>query len=65
MEKSDTLKPCPFCGGAAEISGELTDIGNLKDPGPIRIGCNDIYCAARPVVINSREMAVNAWNHRH
>ena len=50
------LKPCPFCGGLAKITGSqyCTDMRWVI--------CKD--CHASTTVLDSEEEAIEAWNRR-
>lgn len=51
------LKPCPFCGGEAEVvdNGWFVDVSCKKD---------DCRGYANHLVYNSEKEAVEAWNRR-
>ena len=52
------LKPCPFCGGEAEINDWGTDAR--------MISCSDTDCDAYPQVIGkTAKKAKVKWNTRH
>ena len=52
MEKNERLKPCPFCGGLADV-------------GIISVGCNDEACSVRPLVTARKlSKAIEIWNRR-
>lgn len=65
MESNTELKPCPFCGGAAEIKAEAYGLNGYR-----------IGCASRPTQYTcpgcigfsayywSEEMAIGSWNRR-
>lgn len=58
----DSLKPCPFCGGQAEI-------GRLPDSDLYIIGCNDDFMCMGNInhmamVFCTKETAAAAWNRR-
>lgn len=62
MKVEHELKPCPFCGGAAEIKSELFGY---------RIGCASIPtqytcpgCIDLSAYYWSEEMAISSWNRR-
>lgn len=50
------LKPCPFCGGKADILGE-----NKYLPGTI-VHCTE--CQVETPMYKNREDAIKAWNRR-
>jgi hypothetical protein len=71
------LKPCPFCGGEAEIFHfpendelELRQHPNWKwqYPNMYSVGCDTSMCFGNrnraTVLFASREQAVEAWNRR-
>ena len=53
------LKPCPFCGGEAELNHSIT--GTYFD-----VVCKDPYCRGFTRVCNysTEEKAIEAWNRR-
>lgn len=57
---SDTLKPCPFCGGRPEAEYNGGEIGNKWG-----IRCDDcgVYLPAHGLFV-SEECAILAWNKR-
>ena len=56
------LKPCPFCGGNAEIR-EHTRIAKQKRYTYFRVGCED--CGLRfPKFSETIADAIEAWNRR-
>lgn len=61
--KTHDLKPCPFCGGKAELKAYL--IGGIK---AWAVHCKkakqDLSCCAQMTSIKSEEDAINAWNRR-
>lgn len=52
----DTLNPCPFCGGEAEVNYSC-----LYETGYF-VSCT--MCEARTKKYSSREKAEKAWNRR-
>ena len=52
--KMDELKPCPFCGGKAEIAS-LSKIA-------IGVFCNK--CSAEIGIYRTKQEAIEAWNRR-
>ena len=56
---TQTLKPCPFCGGEAAAYSAL-DRNNFRMK---HVGCLDCY--TRTFVFSSFEEAIKAWNTRH
>ena len=64
MEPSEKLKPCPFCGGEAELHHDKGPTGELY----AWVGCNQ--CDAMSVHCDVRSMQpeethpVDAWNTR-
>lgn len=65
MKEEHELKPCPFCGGAAEIKSELFGLNGY------RIGCASIPtqytcpgCIDLSAYYWSEEMAISSWNRR-
>ena len=58
---SEKLKPCPFCGGVANI------IDHHNDDGSVSVGCNDDEClgfAGLGWLYRDKAEAVKAWNTR-
>lgn len=53
----DKLKPCPFCGGTAEIYVETNTFYHLRF-----VECN--FCHARTGLATFEEEAAEAWNMR-
>ncbi|MGN0733702.1 MAG: Lar family restriction alleviation protein [Emergencia sp.] len=49
------LKPCPFCGGKAEM---VLFIGNFG------VGCTNCMGSMFPVNGQTKEEAIKAWNRR-
>lgn len=71
------LKPCPFCGGKAELfhipENTVEEIlkhpqWRWKYPDMWVVGCHDDYCIGNInhflMIFPTEEMAVNAWNRR-
>lgn len=67
-----TLKPCPFCGGDADVY-EIPDFCNRFVVGcgvHLNIGNKDVLCAGNAARFNplltfsTKEQAVAAWNRR-
>ena len=64
-------KPCPFCGGKAELdfanktftytsaNGEPMDTGFFYT-----VKCCDAICGCRIGIYEDAEMAIEAWNRR-
>lgn len=55
----DELKPCPFCGGEAEVL-------YFQDE-TYRAQCACVECDVKPYAtryLRSREAAIEAWNRR-
>lgn len=56
----DKLKPCPFCGGEAELVLSLSSSGMVYS-----IECNKKECPlSRTKWFNKKEKAVEMWNRR-
>ena len=53
------LKPCPFCGGKAELVS-IGKVPNIK----YTISCGTGGCMANISHCSSAENAINAWNKR-
>lgn len=56
------LKPCPFCGGAAELD-RSTDIRKAKKTEVFRVECSECYVRDNYWHSSSRA-AARAWNTR-
>lgn len=59
------LKPCPFCGGKAEIHNcmELeNETVALIYNGKVGVHCTECHCATIPY--NSEDEAAEVWNRR-
>ena len=58
------LKPCPFCGGEAEIGRRRSDYNHWKQDGFIP-RCKDTKCMGRSTrVFQTETAAIKAWNRR-
>ena len=72
----DKLKPCPFCGGKAEITETASGHGSREFTMEYRIGCQScrVYFrretrlrieGGKPVfIVNGYQEAINDWNRR-
>lgn len=65
------LKPCPFCGGQAELnfastSFTYTDVfGKAMESGFFyTVKCRDCVCGCKIGIYEEPQMAVEAWNRR-
>ena len=65
------LKPCPFCGGDAELDFAHTSFCYIADDGKPRetgffytVQCDDEICGCRIGIYENPEMAIEAWNRR-
>jgi Lar family restriction alleviation protein len=61
---TDKLKPCPFCGGNAEMTKENHGIGR---PFVYRVGCLTINCCGRVMTQTGQHTKAEAselWNTR-
>lgn len=60
---SDALKPCPFCGGAAE----RFDLDDLPEDDP-NVGASGVQCkrcgASSPLHFDRKENLDDSWNRR-
>lgn len=54
----EVIKPCPFCGGDAEVSLVLNSDGMYT------IGCYNDGCGCDIPDYGSKSLAVSAWNRR-
>ena len=61
---SEELKPCPFCGGEAEIVWEYPVLPNGKKDTLYRIECRNRRCRNRTNSWYPLEGATAAWNRR-
>lgn len=54
---SEALKPCPFCGGKAEM---------IRYPanGKVTVSCRSSGCMANISFCVSKDRAIEAWNRR-
>lgn len=59
----DELKPCPFCGGKAQLVAAKKTWDSIRkvEISGWRVVCND--CKAE-TTLEVREVAVNKWNRR-
>ncbi len=58
------LKPCPFCGGSAELDADGPSGGNFPDP-DFRVRCSNGDCPMPPCEYAfTEEQAIAAWNTR-
>lgn len=61
---SNELKPCPFCGGEAKLSGKYT----IQGYSAWAVYCgktpSDFFCGAQVTSIESEEKVIEAWNRR-
>ena len=56
------LKPCPFCGGEAEIfSWYIKGIANRLH---YNVRCKDCGCTRRSREYRTTKKAIEAWNRR-
>lgn len=62
MTEPIELKPCPFCGGKAEINSFFVDAKRTKLH---RVICPNIDCWIEGRAYLSPEAAVTWWNTRH
>lgn len=60
--KEVELKPCPFCGGKAELHSWHKPECMAKDEIRAEVWCND--CPATVGTYLTKEEAVEAWNRR-
>lgn len=57
----ENLKPCPFCGGEADVNFDPDGIADTKGrQWAYTVSCN--RCCACTAVCWSGEMAIKAWN---
>lgn len=62
-ERTQKLKPCPFCGGKNIKSfWFFADTENEKHVRQSAIYCDD--CPGQVIVIGFKRDAIAAWNHR-
>ena len=57
------LKPCPFCGGGAQLDHDRVGVGVYS-----KVRCIKCYCSTKKFGISTKvssdELAVEAWNKR-
>ena len=58
------LKPCPFCGGKAKLTGQY-GVGGIY-AWAVYCGTkpSDFFCGAQVTSPKSEEAAIKAWNRR-
>lgn len=56
LEKEEVLKPCPFCGGKAQVQGEVKHF----------VSCFNRECSVNPgtSLCETEEEAIEKWNKR-
>lgn len=59
MNEETQLKPCPFCGGRAEMAGHCNGMS-------FTAGCANPDCPVGPVTpyLGDEQEAIAAWNRR-
>ena len=70
--KETELKPCPFCGGKANVYEyeaeqaiyDKDTLGFLDIERSARYGCGCPVCGCIIADKTSKEQAINAWNRR-
>lgn len=59
----DELKPCPFCGGEAEVQkAKSTSYFGRKLP--YKVKCKRCHCALAYQFFGTEKDATKAWNRR-
>ena len=64
IDDSDRLKPCPFCGGEAEM---LTVPEDLPDVGAMFVQCSKCMASSAlvyPLMDDVRSLLMERWNKR-
>lgn len=58
------LKPCPFCGGKAELMKDRHE--GIKQSVIYRVVCQNSHCFINPETPSShrKEYCITAWNRR-
>lgn len=61
--KGAELKPCPFCGGQAELrmASEILSCYGSVSIGGWKVGCTECGIETR---IENRDTAIEKWNRR-
>lgn len=62
-EMNSELKPCPFCGGNAELTTDHHDYSNGEHTSTYGVNCTK--CFIEPQRLQSPESAILTWNTRH
>jgi Lar family restriction alleviation protein len=65
---SDELKPCPFCGGKAEMrdARKFLVVSKFSYIIPYSVGCSNKKCDVKPYTeySSTEQEAIDAWNRR-
>jgi len=60
------LKPCPFCGGLAELIYATIDCGDYPNEYQYYVECSNCYANTRaydyPDIPGAKEYAIASWN---
>lgn len=61
--KKIKLKPCPFCGGKADVDSYYSNNGFFDEPTKIyKVFCQDCLCQTDEEYI--KDKAIESWNRR-
>ena len=65
---SDELKPCPFCGGKAEMrdARKFLVVSKFSYIFPYSVRCSNEKCDVKPYTeySSTEQEAIDAWNRR-
>lgn len=64
IKLSETIKPCPFCGGVAVLEEDVTVLGARFSVGCANAGEADCVGYQSLTTFGRRSDAVKAWNRR-
>lgn len=67
MDDSDRLKPCPFCGSAAEMDFVRSETEDPPDEGGYFISCGECGASTNlrfPCGEDPRPLLIEQWNRR-
>ena len=65
---TEELKPCPFCGGPAELKDarKFLVVSRQSYITPYSVSCENKQCGVKPHTpfVDSEQEAITAWNRR-
>lgn len=68
LPKPETLKPCPFCGGSAELKDarKCLVVSRASYITPYSVSCGNRKCKVAPYTryFDNEQEAITAWNRR-